>query len=332
MAGIIKWRARSNQSNPKGRGRMGNGKWSWRSLAWPSVMLALLALALAGCAVGTGSATRGGTLQVVAGENFWGSIATQLGGSHVSVTSVITDPNADPHQYLTSVQTAREFATANCVILNGAGYDSWAQNALSANPVSGRKVLTVATLLGKKAGDNPHFWYNPTSVTQVANQITADYQALDPANASYFAQQNAQFLNITLSPYHDRLAEIKAQFAGRKVGATESIFVYLADALGLDLISPTAFMDAVAEGNDPPAASVAAFQQQLEQRQISVLVYNTQTSTNVTSTMRQLAAQQHIPVVGISETLQPVDATFQSWQLAELSALQTALATNAPVH
>ena len=309
---------------------MGNGKWSWRSLAWPSVTLALLALA--GCATGTGSAARGAALQVVAGENFWGSIAAQLGGAHVSVTSVISDPNADPHQYLTSVQTAREFATANYVILNGAGYDSWAQNALSANPVSGRKVLTVATLLGKKAGDNPHFWYDPTYVTQVANRITADYTSLDPANASYYAQQNTQFLNVTLKPYHDKIAAIKAQFAGRKVGSTESIFVYMANALGLDLISPPTFMDAVAEGNDPPAAAVAAFQQQLEQRQISVLVYNTQTSTNVTSTMRQLAAQQHIPVIGISETLQPVGATFQDWQLAELNSLQNALAANAPVN
>lgn len=294
-------------------------------------MLVILVLALAGCASGTGSAAHGGTLQVVAGENFWGSIATQLGGAHVSVTSVITDPNADPHQYQTNTQTAREFATANYVILNGAGYDSWAQNVLNANPVSGRTVLTVADLLGKKEGDNPHFWYNPTFVTQVANQITADYKALDPADASYFAQQNTQFLTVTLKPYHDRLAEIKAKFAGQKVGSTESIFVYLATYLGLDLISPPDFMQAVAEGNDPPAASVATFQQQVQQKQISVLVYNVQTSTNVTNNVRQLATQQNIPVVGVSETLQPVDATFQDWQLAELITLQNALNSNSLV-
>ena len=332
MAGIIRWRAQSNQPNRLAQRRMAVGMVSWRALAASTVTLALLALALAGCATGTTSAANGGTLQVVAGENFWGSLAAQLGGSRVNVTSVISNPNADPHQYLTSVQTAREFATANYVILNGAGYDSWAQNALNANPVNGRKVFTVATLLGKKVGDNPHFWYNPTYVTQVANQITADFEALDPAGASYFAQQNAQFLNVALKPYHDKIAAIKARFAGRKVGATESIFVYLANALGLDLISPPDFMDAVAEGNDPPAAAVATFQQQVQQKQISVLIYNVQTSTNVTNTVRKLAAQQHIPVVGISETLQPVGATFQSWQLAELNALQNALATNALVH
>ncbi len=304
----------------------------WRALAGASVTLALLALALAGCGTGTTTAAQGGTLQVLAGENFWGSIAAQLGGSHVSVTSVITDPNADPHEYTTNAQTAREFATANYVILNGAGYDSWAQNVLNANPVSGRKVFTVATLLGKKPGDNPHFWYNPTYVTMVANQITADYKALDPTDASYFAQQNAQFLNVTLKPYHDRLAEIKAKFAGRKVGATESIFVYMANYLGLDLISPPDFMDAVAEGNDPPAAAVATFQQQVQQKQISVLVYNVQTSTNVTNSVRQIAAQQNIPIVGVSETLQPVDATFQDWQLAELITLQNALNSNSLVN
>ncbi len=330
MAGSMRWRThprQSNQSNRRTPGRDG-GWWGWRQLGGASLAFAILALTLAGCASGTGSAAYGGTLQVVAGENFWGSIATQLGGSHVSVTSIISDPNADPHQYQTSAQTAREFATANYVILNGAGYDSWAQNVLNANPVSGRTVLTVADLLGKKNGDNPHFWYNPTYVTTVINQITKDYQALDPADATYFAQQNTQFLNVALKPYHDRLAEIKATFAGRKVGATESIFVYLATSLGLDLISPPEFMQAVAEGNDPSAAAVAAFQQQVQLKQISVLVYNVQTSTNVTNTMRQLAAQQNIPVVGVSETLQPVDATFQDWQLAELITLQNALNAN----
>jgi zinc/manganese transport system substrate-binding protein len=304
---------------------------SARALWGVALGVCLAAVLLAGCGGSGPSVVSGGMLRVIAGENFWGSIATQLGGSHVSVTSIITDPNADPHQYQTNTQTARAFATANYVILNGAGYDSWAQNVLNANPVSGRKVFSVADLLGKKEGDNPHFWYNPDYVTKVANQITADYKALDPADASYFAQQNTQFLTMTLKPYHDRLAAIRAKFAGQKVGSTESIFVYMAAYLGLDLISPPDFMDAVAEGNDPPAASVATFQQQVQQKQITVLVYNVQTSTNVTNGIRQIAAQQNIPVVGVSETLQPVDATFQDWQLAELITLQNALNSSALV-
>jgi zinc/manganese transport system substrate-binding protein len=295
------------------------------------LLLATCLLPLVSCSStrGTGINAAGSkVLQVVAGENFWGSIAAQLGGSHVSVTSIVTDPNADPHEYETNTNDARAFAQADYVILNGAGYDSWGQKLLDANPETGRKVLTVATLLGKKEGDNPHFWYSPIYVERVANQITSDYKSLDPAAAAYFTQQLSTF-EASMSEYHQRINEIKDKFAGRKIGATESIFVYMASALGLDLISPPAFMDAVAEGNDPPASSVVQFEQEIQQKQIAVLVYNMQTITNVTNTIKQLASWQNIPTVGISETIQPADASFQQWQVAQLIVLQNALNANA---
>src|SRR5207245_2960702 len=155
-------------------------------------MTVVAALLVAGCG-SSGTASSSHTLQVVAGQNFWGSIAAQLGGSHVSVTSVVTNPNADPHDYESSTSDARAFATADYVILNGAGYDEWASKLLAGNPSQSRNVLTVATLLHKKAGENPHFWYTPTWVDQVADRITADYQAIDPADVSYFSQQRAAF-------------------------------------------------------------------------------------------------------------------------------------------
>jgi zinc/manganese transport system substrate-binding protein len=285
----------------------------------------LICLGLAGCSNGTASSPSSSTvLNVVAGENFWGSIASQLGGIHASVTSIVSDPNADPHQYAASANDARIFATAQYVILNGAGYDNWGQQLLSANPVRGRKVLTVATLLGKKDGDNPHMWYNPDYVETVANQITKDYQSLDPKDSTYFTQQRQAF-ETALGPYHQRLNEIKSKFAGRKVGSTESIFVYMASYLGLDLISPTDFMKAVAEGNDPPADSVVTFEQQIQQRQITVLVYNVQTVTPVTDHLKALAAAQAIPLVSVSETIQPPDVSFQDWQVGQLNQLQNAL-------
>lgn len=289
-------------------------------------------LVFSACGAGGGVNNGGhasGTLQVVAVENFWGSIARQLGGTHVSVTSIVNDPNADPHLYQANTSTARTLITAHYVILNGAGYDSWASAMLNANPVDGRDVLSVARLLGKKEGDNPHFWYDPDDVVQVANQITRDYQALDPADATYYAQQKAWFLHTALKPYFDRLAAIKAQYAGRKVGATESIFVYMADYLGLNLTTPPSFMNAVAEGNDPPAAAVATFEQQVQGRQIGVLVYNTQSATNITTAVRQMAAQEGIPTVGVSETMAPASTTFQAWQVAQLTALQNALGASA---
>ena len=291
----------------------------------------LLFTVLSACAAPPAGAGSGKTLQVVAGQNFWGSIAGQLGGTHVSVTSIVTNPNVDPHDYESNTQDARAFATADYVILNGAGYDAWGAKLLSANPNTNRKVFTVADLLNKKAGDNPHFWYNPEWVEQVADKITADYEALDSADSSYFRDQRTAF-RAALKPYHDRIAKIKSTFSGVPIGSTESIFVYLAQALGLKLISPPEFMQAVAEGNDPPAQTVAEFHDQVSGKKIKVLVFNVQTSTNITEDLKRVAANNGIPVVGVSETLQPVDATFHEWQGAQLLTLQNALNAVALTH
>jgi zinc/manganese transport system substrate-binding protein len=292
------------------------------------VLVALLTLSMLlpviGCS-GKSSTVSVGIIRVVAGESFWGSIASQLGGIHVQVTTIVTDPNADPHEYATSTADARAFTQANYVILNGAGYDTWGQKTLAANPVSGRKVFIVADLMGKKEGDNPHFWYSPDYVEQVIVQISRDYQALDPQDAQYFDQQRTVFED-SLTQYHQLIASIKQTYAGIKVGATESILVYLASSLGLDLISPPAFMNAVSEGNDPPTPAVAQFQQQISQKQIALLVYNVQTATLVTTNIRQLAANAGIPTVGVSETIVPPGASFQDWQYAQLVAIRDALA------
>jgi len=284
---------------------------------------ASLSAILTGCGAPAGGSTSS-TLQVIAGENFWGSLAAQLGGSHVSVTSIVINPNTDPHEYESSATDARAFATADYVILNGAGYDDWGQKLLSANPSSSRKVFTVADLLNKKAGDNPHFWYNPEWVDNIADRITADFEALDSVDSTYFSQQRDVFRSA-LTPYHDAIAQIRSTFSGVPVGSTESIFVYMAQALGLNLISPPEFMQAISEGSDPPAQTVAEFQNQVSRHLIKVLVYNAQTSTRITENLKQLAAKNSIPVVGISETVQPATATFQDWQTKQLNSLQAAL-------
>jgi len=285
--------------------------------------LLLVLLVVVACS-GVSSTGASGALQVVAAEGFWGDIATQLGGTHANVQSVVTDPNADPHEYESSANDARAVASANLVILNGAGYDDWGQKLMQASPNQGRKVLVVAELLGKKSGDNPHFWYEPDYVIRVADEITAEYRSLDPAGANYFDERRAAF-TTALEPYMSRLAEIKQKFAGTPVGATETIFVYLADYLGLELISPPDFMQAVSEGNDPPAAAVVAFHDQIARKAIKVLVYNVQTATAVTTNLRNEATRQSITVVGVSETLQPAGASFQDWQVRQLIALEDAL-------
>jgi zinc/manganese transport system substrate-binding protein len=277
---------------------------------------------------GASTAGGAGSIKVVAGENFWGNIAAQLGGSKVNVQSVVTDPNADPHEYESSTKDARAFAQADLVVLNGAGYDDWGQKLLAANSSNHRTVLDVAHLLGKKAGDNPHFWYDPQYVITVANAVTAAYKSIDQKDSAYFDQQRATF-GAAMQAYFAKIADINAKYKGVAIGATESIFFYMATALGLNLISPPEFMNAVAEGNDPPASAAVEFQNQLTGHKIKVLVYNNQTETAVTTNMKRLAQANKIPLAGVSETLQPLTASFQDWQLSQLKQLETALGTKA---
>ncbi len=267
-------------------------------------------------------------IQIVAAENFWGSLVSQIGGTHVQVLSIVSDPNADPHEYESNTEDARAFATAEYIIENGAGYDEWADKLISAGIKPNAKVLNVAELIGQQNGDNPHFWYSPDYVNQTTKQMELDLIAIDPSNAQDY-EQNYANLQVSLSQYQGRIGEIKQQFGGTKVAATESIFEFLANATGLDLVSPSAFTHAVAEGNDPPADSVVEFEDQLKNDNVSVLVYNQQTVTPLTDNMKKLASAQGIPVIGITETIQPPDVSFQDWMNAELISLQNALNANA---
>ncbi len=287
--------------------------------------LSALIICLAGCG-STTSGQSGGKVRVVAAENFWGSIASQVGGSHVTVTSVIVDPNADPHSYEPTSPDARTVADAQYVIVNGAGYDPWADRLLQANPANGRKVLNVGDLNGKHEGDNPHMWYSPDYVTAVATKIRDDLKALDPGDAAAFDQAAQTFLTTGLKPYHDLIAAIKAKYSGTPVGATESIFSYLAPALGLNLITPYSYLKAVSESQDISAADEATMEQQINQKQIKILVYNSQNTPNNIQSVINLAKAHGIPVLTITETLTPATASFQDWQSSQLQGIETALA------
>ena len=277
---------------------------------------------------GTTSAVQNSPLQIVAAENFWGSLISQLGGTHVHVVSIVTDPNADPHEYESSSADAIAIDDASFVIVNGAGYDTWALSLIAADNNPNQKVLNVQELIRQSIGANPHFWYSPYYVNDTVHAMYADLLYIDPANAAYYQQQYVA-LNASLGVYNERIDEIRQQFAGTKVASTESIFVYLANATGLDLISPPAFMEAVAEGNDPPAQSVVQFEQQIDSGNVSVLVYNEQTVTPLTQSIKALAAQHNVPIIGVTETIQPPDVSFQVWMNGELLSLQNALNANA---
>ncbi len=288
-----------------------------------AVLSLLVCLLVAGC--GGLEPTSGGPVRVVAAENFWGSIAAQLGGAKANVESIIVDPAADPHSYEPSAADARTLATAGLVIVNGVGYDPWAPKLLAANPSAGRRVLTVGDLFGLKEGDNPHRWYSPADVDAVASAITAALTRLDPHDTAYFARRHAAFETQGLAQYHALIAAIRARYAGVPVGASESIFALLSPALGLRLVTPASFMKAISEGTDVSAADAVTAQQQIEGHQIKVWVYNSQNATPQIQRLNALAAAHGIPIATVTETLSPVGATFEQWQATQLRALALAL-------
>jgi zinc/manganese transport system substrate-binding protein len=291
----------------------------------------LAALGLAACSTGEGPAGSPGAsatrpIQVVAAENFWGSIAAQLGGSRVHVTDIITSPDADPHDYEPTAEDGRAIATADLVLVNGIGYDTWASKLAAADPSSSRIDLTVGALLGVAEGGNPHRWYNPDDVRRVVGALVSDFGRIDPGDREYFAQQERTFETTALAPYDGVISAIRTTYAGTPVGASESIFAMLAPALGLHLVTPPGFLTAISEGTDPTAADKRTIDRQISRRAIKVYVYNSQNATPDVQAQIAAARANGIPVTTITETLTPATDSWEQWQTSQLQRLRAALA------
>jgi zinc/manganese transport system substrate-binding protein len=263
-------------------------------------------------------------LHIVAAENFWGSIANQIGGEHVQVTSIITNPDTDPHSYEPTASDARTLAAAQFVIENGIGYDPWVPRLLAADQ-GHPTVLNVGDLVGVAEGGNPHRWYNPTDVRAVIAQMVTDFRTIDPQDGAYFRAQATHFNTVALRTYNDLIAAIKARYAGTPVGASESIFAMLAPALGLDLITPPSFLKAISEGTEVSAADKATIDGQITNHQIKIYVYNSQNVTpDVEAQLTEVKAEG-IPYTTITETLAPANSTYQAWQTKQLEGIESAL-------
>jgi zinc/manganese transport system substrate-binding protein len=283
---------------------------------------------VAGCGGAGSSAASDGKLNVVAAEDFWGSIAEQVGGDRVVVTDVITNPAADPHDYEPTAEDGRSLASSQVSIVNGIGYDEWASKLLAANEDASRVEVDVGDVLGLKSGDNPHQWYSPESVEAVTAAIVKAYEEADPGHDSYYEAQAKKFDTEGLGRYHQLIDTIKREFQGTKVGASESIFEPLAPALGLDLITPVGFMDAIAEGTEPSPSDKAAADHQLADRAISLWVYNSQNATPDVKRLNEAAEANAIPTATVTETLTPEGASFQAWMVRELEGIREAIQSN----
>jgi zinc/manganese transport system substrate-binding protein len=293
-------------------------------VAYVGLAVALVAAGVGLAATGSSGSAQGGKVEVVAAENFYGDIVSQIGGAHVAVTSVLTDPNADPHLFEPGTRTGLAVARAAVVIQNGVGYDSFMQKLEAAAPSSGRIVVTMADVLGVTGGDaNPHLWYDVPRLGRIAGAIAAGLGRADPAHRADYRAGLARF-DGSLAPLRGEVAAIRARFGGAPVAYTEPVPGYLLAAAGLRNLTPTAFSRAIEDGSEPSPQAVAAMTALFTGHRVRVLLYNDQTVSPITNRIRAAADGAGIPVVGVSETMPPRER-FQAWQLDQARALERGL-------
>jgi zinc/manganese transport system substrate-binding protein len=291
-----------------------------------AIVAAMGTIPLTGCgSAEPGEESASGKLRVVAAESFWGSIAAQLGGAKVQARSIIVNPATDPHSYEPSAEDARTMAGSRMAIVNGIGYDDWASHLLAASPSSKRSVLEVGSVLGLGQGDNPHQWYSPSHVHAVIDGIVAGYDKQLPLDAPYFAERKRSFETVGLARYEALLRQIPTRYRGVPVGYSESVFQPLGEALGLKLLTPYSFAQAIAEGGEVSARDKQTVDRQVSGRLVKVWVLNSQNVTPDVQRVSDEARAARIPIVTITETLSPASDTFQQWQVAQLEALERAL-------
>jgi zinc/manganese transport system substrate-binding protein len=265
-------------------------------------------------------------VKVVAAENFYGDLASQIGGANVAVTSILSNPDDDPHLFEASPDTAKALTDAKIVIVNGVDYDPWMEKLLSAHKAPGRKEILVGALVGHKAGDNPHLWYDPAYMKAAAKALVADLIAVDPAHKADYEQGQVKFLD-SLKPLDDKIATMRKSYAGQPVTASEPVFGYQAGLIGLKVHNEK-YALAIMNNAEPTPSEVAAFENDLKSKKVKAMLYNAQASEPAVGKLVQLAKDNSIPVVGVSET-EPPNSTYQDWMMGQLNALDKALSGGA---
>jgi zinc/manganese transport system substrate-binding protein len=298
----------------------------YRSLAVPLLLgVALLASGCSSSLAAGSSDPSSGAIVAVGAENEYANVIQQIGGKYVQVSAILSNPNTDPHTFEASASVARLLSSAQLVVQNGVGYDTFMNTIESAAPNSARKVIVVQDLLGlPDSTPNPHLWYKPTTMPAVANAVAADLAALRPADAAFFKANAASFIG-SLAAWNQAIAAFKADYPGTPVATTEPVADYMLQAVGADNLTPWALQADIMNGTDPSAQDVAAQRSLFTEHKVKVFLYNQQVTDSLTESFISLAHANGIPVVGVYETMPVPGYGYQSWMLAEVQDLRKAV-------
>lgn len=262
-------------------------------------------------------------INIVAAENFYGELAQEIGGNGVKVQSIISNPDADPHLFTTSPSTSKALSQAQIIVYNGADYDSWMGQMLSTVDKSKVTIINVADLVGVKSGANPHLWYKPETFPKLAQVLADKLIQLEPKNKAQIQANLKQFITEH-NKVNQAILQTKTKYAGTPVTATEPVYGYMADAIGLKMAGLD-FQWKIMNDTEPTPKMIASYQELLTDKKVKVLFYNSQVSDSITKNMQNLAEKNAIPIVGVTETM-PNNLTINAWLLGEISATNNALA------
>jgi zinc/manganese transport system substrate-binding protein len=294
-----------------------------------ALVAALAAAVAAGCGGTSQARSSSGTIVAVGAENEYANVIEQIGGRYVKVTAIESNPNTDPHTFEASPSVAEAVSAASLLIENGVGYDTYMEKIESAGGAgsdSQRKVINVQRLLGlPDSTPNPHLWYKPQTMPAVARALVSDLSALRPAHAAYF-QENAKRFEASLKPWYAAIAKFKAAYPTTPVATTEPVGDYMLEAAGTKNMTPFTLQAAIMNGTDPAPQNVTLQNALFSGREVKVFVYNQQVTDSLTASFKQAAKRAGIPVVGVYETMPTPGYDYQSWMLAEVKALEKAVA------
>jgi zinc/manganese transport system substrate-binding protein len=290
---------------------------------------AALALTAAGCgpsnAASSGSSS--GVINAIGAENEYANVLSQIGGKYVHVSSILNNPNTDPHTFEASPSVASEVSAATLIVQNGVGYDTFMNKIEAASPNSKRKVITVQDLLGLPDDTpNPHLWYSPKTMPAAAKAMADDLSALQPAHKAYFQANLAKF-DASLQPWFAAIDQFKSKYAGTPVAVTEPVADYMLQAMGANILTPFVFQADIMNGVDPSPQDISLEEGYFTRHQVKVFCYNQQVVDSLTSSIRLLALKSGVPVVGVYETMPVPGYDYQTWMLAELHAIEKAITT-----
>jgi zinc/manganese transport system substrate-binding protein len=299
---------------------------SGATLAALSIAVAVLSAACSSSSAPASTADSTATIVAVGAENEYANVIGQIGGKYVQVTAIESNPNTDPHSFEASASVAQVVSSAELVVQNGLGYDTYMNKIEAATPNAKRKVIDVQNLLGlPDSTPNPHLWYRPATMPAVAKQVARDLAAVAPSHAAYFTANVASF-DRSLQPWYRAIAKFKAAYPGTPVATTEPVGDYMLQAAGADNRTPFTFQADVMNGVDPPPQYVSLENNLFSGRKVKVFLYNQQVTDSLTESFLTTAHRYGIPVVGVYETMPTPGYDYQSWMLAEVNALQRAVA------